>query len=493
MTQPDDGGQPDAPNGAPQPAPSPKPSMSRRNILFGSAGVLAAGGAATWAMRRKLKRKLAQLTEDPAFSATPGAPVHDPVRDATKLYVAQGGGGPAERMDALLANLGGAGAVVGTDDVVIIKVAAQWWNQGMTNVAAVRRAIEHILEVPGFRGDVIVFENAHFRFLDRADDDPHRGLTRAWTFPSVRNVDVPGWTCLGDLIPHFARLGAPVGFVGLVDAGLSSLQNDTWHDPEHKHGFYGGDGRGPLGPGDVRDGYFWDFDNVFRLKRSMVDYAQVPLTWPRFTDARSGLTIDLRDGVFKRQGNALVKVDRKLTFINMTTGNEHGSTGYTGAVKSAMGLVDMSAGALGTHPLVREYQSVHYFGSFGKKRPSWRMAGPLAAFCANVRKPDLYITVSEWTAAMPATGWTDAEDLRHAEMSAHPTRTIVAGTDPVAVDAWCIRNLLMPIKGLNFDAYYDLDSAEAKATKFLRYYKEVAGVGALDPALHQVNPRAIRG
>ncbi|MBK9073095.1 MAG: DUF362 domain-containing protein [Myxococcales bacterium] len=274
-----------------------------------------------------------------------------------------------------------------------------------------------------------------------------------------------------------------MGFVGLVDAGLSSLQDDTWHDAAHAHGHYGGDGRGPLTTGDARDGYFWDFSQVFRLRRSLVDDAQTPLTWPRFTDARSGLTIDLRDGVFRREGGKLVKVDRKLTFINMTTGNEHGSTGYTGAVKSAMGLVDMSAGALGTHPLAQGYQSVHYFGSFGKRRPSWRMAGPLAAFCASVRKPDLYITVSEWTAAMPAKGWPDSEDLRHAELSAHHTKTIVAGTDPVAVDAWCIRNLMMPIRGLNFDAYYNLDSAEAKATKFLRYYKEVAGVGALDPAL----------
>ncbi|MBK9073094.1 MAG: hypothetical protein IPL79_19160 [Myxococcales bacterium] len=181
--------------------------MSRRKIILGGlgAGAVVAGGAA-WSLRRKITSKLARYTEASSFAATPAAPVHDAARDATKLYVAQGGGSPAERIDGVFAKLGGAAALVGVDDVVIIKVAAQWWNQGMTNVAAVRRAIEHVLEIPGFRGDVIVFENTHFRFLDRADDDPARGLTRAWTHPSVRNVDVNGWSSLGDLIPTFRRL-----------------------------------------------------------------------------------------------------------------------------------------------------------------------------------------------------------------------------------------------------------------------------------------------
>ena len=75
------------------------------------------------------------------------------------------------------------------DDVVLIKVSAQWWNQGMTNVAAVKRTIEQILTVPGFTGEVIVFENTHFL----KDGSP---LTRAFTKASDRNVDVPGWSSM---------------------------------------------------------------------------------------------------------------------------------------------------------------------------------------------------------------------------------------------------------------------------------------------------------
>ena len=68
---------------------------------------------------------------------------------------------------------------------------------GMTNVAAVKRMIEHILDRPNFAGEVIMFENTHFRMSDGS------GLSRAWVAASERNVDVPGWRGLGDLITHF--------------------------------------------------------------------------------------------------------------------------------------------------------------------------------------------------------------------------------------------------------------------------------------------------
>jgi len=433
-------------------------------------------GGAAFVFRKKIKNKLDAWTTRDAFSATPPLVPHDPVKDRTTIHVAQGGT-PAANIDTVLGKLGGIGSVVGADDVVIIKVSAQWWNQGMTNVAAVKRTIEQILERPGFRGDVVVFENVHFRLADGS------GLARAFTHPSVRNVDVDGWNKLGDLAPFFQKLDAPVSFVGLIDAGSSELSGDAWFDPEHQHGVYGGDGRGPIAGGEDRDGYFWDFGDVFRLKRSRFDYAQTPLTWPRFTCPRSGLVIDLRDGVFRREAGKLIPTGRKLTFINMTTGNEHGSTGFTGACKSPMGIVDMSAGALGTDPRVADYQSIHYFGAFGPRRPTWRMAGPLAYFCNRVRKPDLYLTVMEWMAVTPVQGYDEREDdMRHHAACARQMKTIVAGVDPVAIDTWAIRNLLMPAGG-KYAAMNDLDDPDAKVVQFLRYYRQVSGAGTLDPSL----------
>jgi len=429
-------------------------------------------GSVAWVFRHHLVSRLARWTMRADFSATPPLVPHDPAADRRTIHVARDAA-PAANVDAVLAKLGGIGRVVAPGDVVLLKVSAQWWNQGMTNVAATRRVIEHILELPGFHGEVLVFENVHFRLADGS------GLARAWTRPSERNVDVDGWSRLGDLVTYFR--GKPVGFVGLVDGGQSSLAGDAWHDPAHEHGVYGGDGRGPIADGEDRDGYRWDFEQAFRLKRSLVDSVKTPLTWPVFTSPVSNLVVDLRDGVFRREGGRRVPAGRKLTWITLTTANQHGSTGYTGCCKSAMGVVDMSAGRLGTHPAARGYQSVHYFG---EPNASWRMAGPLADFARKVRAPDLYLTIAEWVGAQPA-GWTGEEDLRHAEACAHRRRTIVAGTDPVAIDAWVVRNLLMPIRGAGL-ATYDLDSETSMVTRFLRYYRQVYGGGTLDPALVDV-------
>jgi hypothetical protein len=447
-------------------------ALSRRGFV--GLGALGAAGAAAFALRRKLKARLSAWTRDPAFAATPPLVPHDPARDKRTIAVARGGA-PADNVDAALGKLpGGLGGVIGGDDVVIVKVSAQWWNQGMTNVAAARRVVEQVLAVPGFTGEVIVFENTHFQLADGS------GLSRAWTRPSERNVDVPGWDKLGDLQRHFAG-DARVSFVGLVDGGKSSLAGDHWHDPSHQHGVYGGDGRGGIAAGDARDGYHWDFARAFRLKKSWIEHAQTPLTWPRFTSPRSGLVVDLADGVMRREGGRLVAEQRRLKWISVVTANEHAATGFTGCCKSAMGVVDMSAGRLGSDARVQGYQSVHYFGS---PDATWRMAGPLAHFALKVRAPDLYVVAAEWVAATPAGVPWDGEkqDIRMAEASAFRTRTVVAGTDPVAIDAWCVRELLMPIRGANA-AMLDLDDPDSKVSRFLRYYRLVYGSGTLDASL----------
>ncbi len=283
-------------------------AVSRRGVIVGA--VTAGVGGIAFALRRRLNA----ITQLPSFTAAPPLVPHDPVRDRATVHVARGAS-PSGNVDAVLDKLGGISSVVGADDVVVIKVSAQWWNQGMTNVAAVKRVLEHVIERPGFRGEVIVFENTHFRLADGS------GLSRAWVHPSARNVDVPGWTTLGDLIPHFRARGVPVSFVGLVDAGPSALSEDDWHDPGHAAGVYGGDGRGPIAPGDPRDGYHWDFARTFRLRRTWFDDARTPLTWPRFTSPASGLVVDLRAGVLRRDANQLVASGRNLTWINLTTAN----------------------------------------------------------------------------------------------------------------------------------------------------------------------------
>jgi hypothetical protein len=449
--------------------------MSRRTLIAGGLGAAVTGGIVA---RHGLAARLRRLTRSRDFAATPPLVPHDPATERRTLHVARGGT-PAANVDAVLDQVDLA-SLVGDDDVVALKVSAQWWNQGMTNVAAARRVIQRLLDRPGFRGEVVVFENTHFRLADGS------GLARAFTHPSERNVDVPGWASLGDLVTELRASGKPVSVVGLVDGARSELAGDHWHDPTHAHGTYGGDGRGPIADGELRDGYRWDLGRSFARKRGWFETTRTPLTWPVFTSPRSGLQLDLADGVFELAGATRRKTSRRLRWISMVTVNEHGSTGMTACCKSAMGVVDMSAGRFGLDPRTDGYNSIHYFGN---PEATWRMAGPLAHFARQVRAPDLYLAVAEWVAVTPpATVAWDEEtmDARLAEASAHRAGTVIAGTDPVAIDTWAARNVLTPIAeaiGGRGRGAFDVRDPDSKLSRFLRDYRQVYGGGTMEEGL----------
>ena len=162
-----------------------KGGMSRRELLIG-AGAAAGLAGATWVMRNRIRTFIDRKTVVPSFSATPPLLAHDPVHDKATIHVGKGGG-PAANVDAVLAAVGGMGKVVGVDDVVVIKVSAQWWNQGMTNVAAVKRTIEHILEIPGWKGEIVVIDRMPRRVVWVHD----KNATRIGPDVQRRTIDGP--------------------------------------------------------------------------------------------------------------------------------------------------------------------------------------------------------------------------------------------------------------------------------------------------------------
>jgi hypothetical protein len=140
----------------------------------------------------------------------------------------------------------------------------------------------------------------------------------------------------------------------------------------------------------------------------------------------------------------------------------------------------MSAGRMGTHPAARDYRSVHHFG---EPDATWRMAGPLAHFAREVRAPDLYLAVAKWVAATPA-GFPPDREIRVEAASAHRAGTVVAGTDPVAIDWWCAKNLVAPVSSRR--ELVDPAHPDSKVVRFLRYYRQVYGAGTMDDALIDV-------
>jgi hypothetical protein len=65
---------------------------------------------------------------------------------------------------AMPSELGGPSGLIGSDDVVLLKVNAQWKYKGCTNIDLVRGIIQSILNHPdGFTGEVVIFENGQGR------------------------------------------------------------------------------------------------------------------------------------------------------------------------------------------------------------------------------------------------------------------------------------------------------------------------------------------
>lgn len=157
--------------------------------------------------------------------------------------------------------------------------------------------------------------------------------------------------------------------------------------------------------GDYTDGY--------------VVYPQDPglngkVSYPKFqTDL--GTWVSIRDGIWEAGGAGYDR--ERLKLINLPVLKSHGAVyGATACVKNYMGLV---TGLLGTnsHSAIR-----------------WGLLGDLLG---EIRPADLNILDAVWVNADPNSGpsTTYAGATRRDEL--------VAGTDPVALDIWAVKNILI--------------------------------------------------
>jgi hypothetical protein len=147
-----------------------------------------------------------------------------------------------------------------------------------------------------------------------------------------------------------------------------------------------------------------------------------------------------------------------MKFINFSVLNHHGRyTGVTASVKNFMGVVDMSCGYPAPNP-VDTFNTHHVGASFifrllAKNISSLKnipgfydiylhpsvfrfkyTGGVLGSFMREIRKADLNIITAI------NVGWGSRTDTSKAQK----TDTVLASTDPVALDYWAARNVLLP-------------------------------------------------
>lgn len=145
-------------------------------------------------------------------------------------------------------------------------------------------------------------------------------------------------------------------------------------------------------------------------------------SYPCFFTPR-GTRVELKEGIWTGSGHD----SESLKWINVPTMKDHKDLNVTGCLKHVYGLFSMAYTPLAPH---NPYEAGQIMGEF----------------YGRVRPPALNILDHIWVA--------------HGSLCGYPASTttrrdmLVAGTDPVAMDAWSARHVLFPISG---DAAHDPD------------------------------------
>ena len=208
----------------------------------------------------------------------------------------------------ITSRLAGPDGILGSSDVVVVKINYQWAQRGGTNVDLLHGLLRAIVDHPdGFEGEVVVCENAQFASVagfDRSDN----------------NAEDTGHSPY-DVIAGFRNRGHRVSAFDWTDIRMDQVAE--YHE------------------GDDRPGYVvLPYDSALGGR----------VSYPKF-ESEFGTRISLRNGVWSA---AAQTYDRdSLTFINVPVLKSHHSTyGVTACVKNYMGVVTDSLGT-NSHNAVR--------------------------------------------------------------------------------------------------------------------------------------------
>lgn len=310
-------------------------------------------------------------------------------REGTPFYATvQGSAGPG---------------IIAKDDVVIIKVNAQWDERGGTNTDLVKSLIGAIVEHPdGFTGEIIVADNGQAQYGPTGN-----GGSLNFTHNNAE-----------DRTQSMTRV---------VDSFSGSLRVSTylWDTITTIRAR-------EYAEGDMVDGY------VVNEKRS--PRTGIFVSYPKFT-TRYGTHVSFKNGIWNVTTHAYEK-DR-LKIINVPVLKSHG-WGVTGAVKNYMGV-----------------PSDKLTAEMGSRTHSTVPKGGMGTEMAETRFPAVTILDAIWINAIPEDGpKTSYDDATRAGM-------IAASTDPIAMDYWAARNILMPTaQSLGYSTLSSMDPDNNTRSKF---------------------------
>jgi hypothetical protein len=276
----------------------------------------------------------------------------------------------------------GPDGLIASDDVVLIKVNCQWDERGGTNTDLLKSLIQTLIDHPdGFSGEVIVSDNGQ--------GEDRGSLQRGGSFTYPLNNAEDTSQSIQDVVD---------GFSG------ERVSTYLWSDITETRVY-------EFSEGDLEDGYVVEEDFVYESSGLMVSY-------PKFT-TEYGTLVSFKNGVWSDD-----RYDgEKLKVINLSMLKSHTVYGVTASVKNYMGVPS----DLLTGEITDDYLNTH--STIGK--------GGMGTLMANTRFPVLNIIDAIWINAVPLSGpWTPYR-------SASQMNIITASTDPVALDYWTVKNILL--------------------------------------------------
>jgi hypothetical protein len=325
-------------------------------------------------------------------------------------------------------SLCGPAGLIAVDDVVMLKVNAQWKCRGCTNTDMLRGLIHRILQHPGgFRGEVVIFENGQNRpaTFDGIHNDVNE--TEYKPFPELDgkvmvNAEQQDVTTI-DYLVKTVFAGKP------VSAFLMDPHANTW-----------------IAANDhTTNGY-----------RRIGEPGTACISYPCFTTA-GGNRIELREGRWTVSGYA-----QNLKMIHCAVLKDHsGDIGMTGALKIVYGTLSMSDGTSAR----RHYED---------------LGSQCARMWTEVRVPDLNILDCIWVSydSITVNGQQVSGCVGYPPAITSRQNILLAGHDPLAIDYHANRHILLPLGGNNA-ANHDPDNNPRLVNVYRQAQAAINGAGGI--------------
>lgn len=400
---------------------------SRRKFLKSVAG------AAALPLVAKLDAEsaFAGTTEKSQVFKVNNCPVHDGERrhagmDALLHLLSENG--TRFYRTARTGTLNGPLGLIAADDVVILKVNAQWKCRGCTNTDVLRGLIHRVLQHPdGFRGEVVIFENGQGRpaSYDGIHNDSLKDEYKP--FPELAgkvmvNAEDQQVTTI-DYLVNTEFAGKPVSSL------LMDQHANTWiaNDDHKKNGYR-------------------------RVGLPGTDC----ISYPCFTTVR-GNRIELREGRWTGSGYA-----QNLKLIHCPVLKDHsGDIGMTGALKIVYGTLSMSDGT----------SARRHYADLGSQ---------CARMWTEVRAADLNILDCIWVSygSMSAGGQHVSGCIGYPPSITSRQNVLLAGHDPLALDYHANRHILLPLGGNSAEAH-DPDNNPRLVTVYTQAKETINAAGGI--------------